>query len=260
MNNQVIPFNFENHQVRTLTIENEPWFVAKDVCEILEHSNSRVALQALDSDEKGVRKVYTLGGEQEMQCISESGLYALIMRSNKPQAKGFRKWITSEVIPSIRKHGAYMTPGTLQQMIQNPDFTIGLLQNLKVEQMERQRLEDWKSANESKVAFANAIKVSQDTILVRELAKLINQSTDERMGGTRLFQWLRDNGYLIKTGSDRNMPTQRSIDQGLFVIKETVIQHNSGKSSISKTSKVTGKGQEYFINKFRQQLGVAANG
>ena len=185
-----------------------------------------------------------------MTIINESGLYSLILSSKLPHAKKFKHWVTSEVLPSIRKHGAYMTDSTLEQALTSPDFLIKLATELKTEKEKRQALEVQAEENKPKVLFADAVSVSQTSILVGDLAKIIKQN-GVNIGANRLFAWLRDNGYLIKRkGSDYNMPTQYSMDLKLFEVKETVITHSDGHTSISKTPKVTGKGQQYFINKF----------
>ena len=185
-----------------------------------------------------------------MTVINESGLYSLILSSKLPNAKKFKHWVTSEVLPSIRKHGAYMTPETLEQALTSPDFLIKLATELKTEKEKRQALEVQAEENKPKVLFADAVSVSNTSILVGDLAKIIKQN-GVNIGANRLFAWLRDNGYLIKRkGNDYNMPTQYSMDLKLFEVKETVITHSDGHTSISKTPKVTGKGQQYFVNKF----------
>lgn len=245
--NQLQMFNFEKHKVRVISKNDEPWFVAKDVCDVLEIRNTSQALQRLDEDE---RSMFNIGRQGETNIINESGLYSLVLASRKPEAKQFKRWVTHEVIPSIRKYGAYMTPDTLEQAIANPDFAIGLLTNLKEEREKRQAAELRLEEQRPKVLFADSVEASQSSILIRELAILLKQN-GINTGEKRLYEWLRTNGYLIKRfGTDRNTPTQRSMDLGLFEVKETPINHNSGSISINKTTKVTGKGQVYFINKF----------
>lgn len=243
--------NEEFGTVRTLTIDEKPYFVGKDVAEILGYSNSRKAIaDHVDNEDKGVTKCDTLGGQQELTVINESGLYSLILSSKLPNAKKFKHWVTSEVLPSIRKHGAYMTDSTLEQALTSPDFLIKLATELKTEKEKRQALEVQVEENKPKVLFADAVSVSNTSILVGDLAKIIKQN-GVNIGANRLFAWLRDNGYLIKRkGNDYNMPTQYSMDLKLFEVKETVITHSDGHTSISKTPKVTGKGQQYFVNKF----------
>ena len=238
-------------QVRTLTIDGEPYFVAKDVAEILGYSNSRKAIaDHVDEEDKNTVTIRDGKGNPNQTVINESGLYSLILSSKLPNAKKFKHWVTAEVLPSIRKHGAYMTDSTLEQALTSPDFLIKLATELKTEKEKRQALEVQAEENKPKVLFADAVSVSNTSILVGDLAKIIKQN-GVNIGANRLFAWLRDNGYLIKRkGSDYNMPTQYSMDLKLFEVKETVITHSDGHTSISKTPKVTGKGQQYFVNKF----------
>lgn len=250
--NQLQAFNnTEFGQVRTMVINGSPWFVAKDVCECLDINNSRQALARLDSDEKN-SVILNDGtpGNPEKGIVNEYGLYSLVLSSRKPSAKAFKRWITHEVIPAIRKHGAYMTGETLEQALTSPDFLIRLATELKTEQEARKMAEAQIEADKPKVLFADSVAASHGSILVGELAKLLNQNGID-IGQNRLFNWLRENGYLIcRKGTDYNMPTQRSMEMQLFSIKETAITHSDGHVSISKTVKVTGKGQLYFVNKF----------
>lgn len=250
--NQLQVFNNQEFgQVRTMTIDGSPWFVAKDVCECLDINNSRQALARLDSDEKN-SVILNDGtpGNPEKGIVNEYGLYSLVLSSRKPSAKAFKRWITHEVIPAIRKHGAYMTGETLEQALTSPDFLIRLATELKTEQEARKTAEAQIEADKPKVLFADSVAASHGSILVGELAKLLNQNGID-IGQNRLFNWLRENGYLIcRKGTDYNMPTQRSMEMQLFNIKETAITHSDGHVSISKTVKVTGKGQVYFVNKF----------
>ena len=255
MNNLQI-FNYNGNEVRTIQKDGEPWWVLKDVCGILGISKYRDTASRLDEDERGSVRVDTPGGEQEMTVVNESGLYNVILRSDKPEAKPFRKWVTSEVLPSIRKHGAYMTPQKIEEVLLNPDTIIKLATELKAEQEKRVALESKVEQDKPLVAFANSVSVAKTSILVGELAKLLKQ-TGVDMGQNRLFAWMRENGYLIsRKGTDYNMPTQRSMEMELFEIKLTTISHGDGHTSISKTPKVTGKGQIYFINLF---LGTQQN-
>lgn len=255
--NQLQFFNFENQQVRVTEINNEPYFVGKDVAQVLGYSNSRDALSKhVDFEDKLTSQITTPGQKRNVTVINESGLYSLILSSKLESAKRFKRWVTSEVLPSIRKHGAYLTPETLEQTMQDPDFLIGILNGLKQEQEKRraaelahQEAQVIIQQQRPKVLFAELIETSQSSILVRELAKLLKQNGVD-FGEKRLFAWLRENGYLIKRlGTDYNMPTQRSMDLGLFEIKETPVPRSSGITTISKTPKVTGKGQLYFLNK-----------
>lgn len=250
MNQLQVFNNTEFGQVRTMVINGSPWFVAKDVCECLGITKHRDAVGRLDGDERGSVEVDTLGGTQQMAAVNEYGLYSLVLSSRKPSAKAFKRWITHEVIPAIRKHGAYMTGETLEQALTSPDFLIRLATELKTEQEARRLAEQKIEADKPKVLFADSVAASHGSILVGELAKLLNQNGID-IGQNRLFNWLRENGYLIcRKGTDYNMPTQRSMEMQLFNIKETAITHSDGHVSISKTVKVTGKGQVYFVNKF----------
>lgn len=250
MNQLQVFNNTEFGQVRTMVINGSPWFVAKDVCECLGLTKHRDAVSRLDGDERGSVEVDTLGGTQQMAAVNEYGLYSLVLSSRKPSAKAFKRWITHEVIPAIRKHGAYMTGETLEQALTSPDFLIRLATELKTEQEARRLAEQKIEADKPKVLFADSVAASHGSILGGELAKLLNQNGID-IGQNRLFNWLRENGYLIcRKGTDYNMPTQRSMEMQLFSIKETAITHSDGHVSISKTVKVTGKGQLYFVNKF----------
>ena len=243
--------NAEFGSVRTLTIDEKPYFVGKDVAEILGYSNSRKAIaDHVDEEDKDTVTIRDGKGNPNQTVINESGLYSLILSSKLPNAKKFKHWVTAEVLPSLRKHGAYMTDSTLEQALTSPDFLIKLATELKTEKEKRQALEVQAEENKPKVLFADAVSVSNTSILVGDLAKIIKQNGID-IGANRLFAWLRDNGYLIKRkGTDYNMPTQYSMKLGLFEVKETVITHSDGHTSISKTPKVTGKGQQYFVSKF----------
>ena len=251
---------FKNSQfgeVRVVTTENgEPLFVAKDVCDILGITKHRDALSRLDDDERGSVRVDTLGGVQEVGAITEGGLYTLIIRSDKPEAKPFRKWVTSEVLPSIRKHGAYMTSDIIEEAISNPDLIIQLATNLKAEREEKQRLrliaeQQQKAIEDSKpkVLFADSVTTSKDSVLVAELARILKQNGVD-MGQNRLFEWMRQKGYLCSKGEYYNLPTQRAMEMGLFEVKKSSIDKPDGTILVTNTTKVTGKGQVYFVSKF----------
>lgn len=241
--------NPEFGRVRIVEVNGEAWMVGKDVAEALGYKNPQEAVRThVDNEDKGVSEILTPGGKQPIPIINESGLYSLVLSSKLPNARKFRRWVTTEVLPTVRKHGAYMTPETLQAAILNPDTMIQLCQQLKAEQEHSRQLEAENAAMLPKAVFADAVSASKSSILVGELAKLLRQNGVDT-GEKRLFHWLRQNGYLIKrNGADHNMPTQRSIEQGLFVIKETTVCHADGHTTISKTPKVTGKGQQYFVN------------
>jgi anti-repressor protein len=225
-----------------------PLFLARDVAEWIEHSNPAVMLQSIDEYEKVINNVYTLGGNQDMWFLTEDGLYEVLMLSRKPIAKQFKTQV-KQILKDIRRHGIYATPQTLDAMLNDPDLAIRLFSEIKTERMKVATLKGKVAEDKPKVIFADAVSVSATTILVGDLAKIIKQNGVD-IGGTRLFRWLRDNCYLIKrNGTDYNMPTQKSMELDLFEIKETVITHSDGHTTISKTPKVTGKGQIYFINK-----------
>lgn len=239
-------FNFNGQQVRTLIISNEPYFVATDVIKILGLTNTTVALSRLDDDE---RSKFNLGRQGETNIVNEYGLYELILASRKPQAHEFKRWITHEVLPSIRKHGAYMTPQTIEKALLNPDTIINLATQLKQEQEQRKQLQAENEQMKPKALFADAVATSNSSILIGQLAKILRQNGIQ-IGQNRLFAWMREHGYLGTRGSNRNVPTQRSMELGLFKTKETVINHSDGHTTVNITTKVTGKGQQYFINKF----------
>jgi len=209
-------------------------------CNSLEIKNSR------DDDEKDVDLIYTLGGNQKITIVNEYGLYSLVLSSRKPEAKQFRRWIIHEVIPSIRKNGMYAT----EELLDNPDLAIKVFQKLKVEREEKLKLQQKLKDQESSVLLANSIVASSTCILVRDMAKILKQNGIKNMGGNKFYEWLRENGYLIKTGSDKNHPTQKAMNLELFEVTEYPVKHNSGKITISVTTKITPKGQKYFVNKF----------
>ena len=238
MNNIQIFDNEEFGRVRTTEIDGKPFFSAKDVAEALGYSNPRKAI--LDHC-KGVTKRDTLtaGGQQAVNFIPEGDIYRLIIRSQLPSAERFESWVFDEVIPEIRKTGGYQLPQTYAEALR-------ALAD-KAEQNEKLRIENERM--KPKEIFADAVAASKTSILIGELAKLITQNGYE-IGQTRMFKYLREHGYLIKDGSSKNMPMQRYVQQGLFEIKESNVQNPDGSVRITKTTKVTGKGQQYFINKF----------
>lgn len=251
MNNLKIFYNPEFGNIRVLTIKNESYFVGKDVAFLLGYSNTRDALRKhVDDEDKGVAKCDTPSGTQEMTVINESGLYSLILSSKLPKAKQFKHWVTSEVLPTIRKHGGYLTQEKMEEALLNPDVLIKLATQLKSEREARKQAEALNEANRPKVIFAEAVSASKTSILVGELAKIL-RGNGIPTGQHRFFQWLRENGYLIKRkGTAYNMPTQRSMELGLFEIKEGSYVNGDGVNVITKTPKITGKGQNYFINLF----------
>lgn len=234
-----------------------PLFLAKDVADWIEHSNTRMMLKSVDDDEKVVNNVYTLGGIQETWFLTEDGLYELLMQSRKPIAKQFKKQVKN-ILKEIRLNGGYIATNE-----DDDEMTIlakGFLIAQKTIESNKKKIVEQQliiEAQKPKVLFAEAIQASETTILVGEFAKILKQNGID-VGQKRLFEWLRENGYLIKRkGSDYNSPTQKSMELGLFEIKETPIHHNSGEISISRTSKITGKGQAYFINKFLNRAVIA---
>ena len=257
MNNLQVFKNDQFGEIRTVEIGGEPWFVGKDIAERLGYTNPQKAVRDhIDEEDKTLNESFTVNGTP-IVLINESGLYSLVLSSKLPTAKQFKRWITSEVIPSIRKHGAYMTPETIEKMLLNPDTIINLASQLKSEREKRIALEGKVEEDRPKVIFADAVSTAKNSILIGELAKLLKQNGVD-MGQNRLFKWLREHGFLIKReGLDYNMPSQRSMELGLFEIKETAITHADGHISISKTPKVTGRGQQYFVNLF---LNVQAGG
>lgn len=243
-------FDFHGQQVRTVTINNEPYFVGRDVAKILGYKNPGVAISKNVPDKfKGVTEMETPGGKQKLTAISEAGLYKLTFRSHAQFAEEFTDWVASEVLPTIRKHGAYMTPQTIEKALLNPDTIINLATQLKEEQEHRKRLQQENEVMKPKAIFADAVSTSSSSILVGQLAKILKQNGVE-IGQNRLFAWLREHGYLGKRGSNKNVPTQRAVAMGLFKTKETAVTHGDGHITIQITTKVTGKGQQYFINKF----------
>ncbi len=238
-------------EIRTIEKDGEPWFVGKDVAAALGYADYFGALKKhVEEEDKQNCQNDSFESPRGMTIINESGLYSLVLSGKLPTAKKFKRWVTSEVIPSIRKHGAYMTPETLEAAILNPDTMIRLCTALKDEQDKRKALEVKMEEQKPKVLFAESVEAAKTSILIGELAKLLKQN-GINIGQNRLFEWMRQNGYLIRRqGSDYNMPTQKSMELGLFEIKESCITHSDGHIHVSKTTKVTGKGQVYFVNLF----------
>lgn len=229
--------------------DGEPMFVAKDVCAALEVKNSRDALARLDDDEKGVVLTDTPGGEQQMQAVNEAGLYVLVLSSRKPEAKAFKRWVTHEVLPALRRDGGYMVARD-----ETPEQTMARAVLLAQATIDRQksRIAGLEAENEEmrpKALFADAVAASDGTCLIGEFAKMLRQNGVD-IGQNRLFAILREDGYLGKVGQNRNVPTQRSMELGLFRIKETAITHSDGHVTINRTPKLTGKGQRYFLERY----------
>ena len=245
--------NPEFGQVRLANVDGEPWAVGRDIANALGYVDSSKALAMhVDEEDKLTRQIVVSGQNRNVYVINESGIYSLILASKLPTAKKFKHWVTSEVLPAIRKHGAYMTEETLEQALTSPDFLIKLATELKQEKQKRLEAEQKIEADKPKVIFADAVSASHTSILVGEMAKLLRQNGID-IGQQRLFRWLRENGYLMKSGSSKNMPTQRSMEMGLFTIKEGSYVDSNGVNVITKTPKISGKGQIYFIEKFKKE-------
>ena len=245
--------------VRTVEVEGEPWLVGRDVAAALGYSNTRDALDRhVDPEDKNtVVNPDGNRGNPNMTIINESGLYSLVLSSKLPTAKKFRHWVTGEVLPAVRRHGAYLTGPALAEALARPESLCQLLLSIKQEQDARRAAEASCQAltarveeAKPKVLFADAVTTSEQSILVGDLAKLLKQNGVET-GAKRLFARLREEGYLIRRrGADYNMPTQKAMELGLFEVKETSVVHADGRVTVSKTPKVTGKGQLYFVNRY----------
>ena len=248
MSNIQIFNNPDFGEVRTIEENGAVLFCGSDVARALGYSNPR---DALSRHCKGVvkRDTPTESGIQEMSFIPEPDLYRLVFSSKLPTAEKFTDWVTSEVLPTIRRHGMYATPDTVEKMLADPDTTIKLLETIKQERAARLALEAQAEADKPKVLFADAVSASHTSILVGDLAKLLRQNGVD-IGQNRLFSFLREKGYLCSQGERYNLPTQRSMDRGWFQVKETTINQPNGSVRITRTVKVTGKGQQYFINLF----------
>ena len=267
MNNLKIFESSDFREIRVFDFDGEPWFVGKDICRQFGDTNHNRTLSRVDGeDKKSVKIKDSIGRMQTAIAINESGLYSILfsMQPQKANSNGvsdaypievqerldkirrFKHWVTSEVLPSIRKHGVY----AVDELLDNPDMAIKAFSALKEEREKNKALLEDNQRMRPKEIFADAVSASHTSILVGDLAKLINQNGVD-IGAKRLFVWLRENGYLIKRkGTDYNLPTQKSMDLGLFEIKETAISHSDGHTTINRTPKVTGKGQNYFVNKF----------
>ncbi|BET14752.1 phage antirepressor [Fusobacterium vincentii] len=236
-------------QLRIYGDFENPLFKADEVAKWIEHSNVSKMLESVDDNEKIKLEVGTLTNGYSAWFLTEDGLYEVLMQSRKPIAKKFKKKV-KEILKDVRKYGMYAT----DELLDNPDLIIKMATRLKEEKAKNKELEDKMKEDKPKVLFAEAVSIAKNTILIREMAKLIKQNGID-MGEKRLFIWLRENGYLIKKiGTDYNMPTQRSMDLGLFEIKESPVLHSSGEIEISKTPKITGKGQQYFLNIFLKDI------
>ena len=240
-------FNFEGNEVRTLKIEDEPYFVGNDIAKILGYSNYRKAVVERVEDEDKLRaQIRYAGQNREVTVINESGLYSLILSSKMPNAKRFKHWVTSEVLPAIRKHGAYMTDEKAFDVVHNKNGLADLLQQAADQLKSKDiQIEEMKP----KALFADAVATSRNDILIGQLAKILKQN-GYNTGQNRLFKWLRDHHYLCGKGIRYNQPTQKAMELGLFKVRERTINNPDGSTKITVTTKVTGKGQQYFINRF----------
>lgn len=251
MMNNLQEFNFKGNNVRTVQIDNAPYFVGNDITNTLKYKNGRKAISDhVDVEDVREERIVTPSGIQKMKVINESGLYSLILSSKLPAAKEFKRWVTSEVLPTIRKHGAYLTDSAIEQTLTDPDYLIKLATQLKTEREGRLIAERNVKTMKPKALFADSVSISKTDISIGDMAKIL-KGNGINIGRNRFFKWLRDNGYLIKrAGNDYNSPTQKSMELGLFRVKESSRIDSNGMTIIMKTPIVTGKGQQYFVNKF----------
>ena len=246
MNDLKIYENKEFGEIRTVNIDGEPWFVGVDIATALGYSNTRDAIaKHIDNEDKATVAIHDGRQKRNITAINESGLYSLILSSELPSAKAFKRWVTSEVLPSIRKNGGYIVG---QDTMTDDEL---MARALQVAQNKIQERDKQIETMKPKAIFADAVAASHTSILVGELAKILKQN-GVNIGQNRLYEWLRENGYLIRGNkrTDRNAPTQRSMDMGLFEVKISTVVNSDGSVRGTRTTKVTGKGQQYFINKF----------
>lgn len=257
MANELQIFNHPQFgDIRALNIDGEPWFIAPDICKVLTIGNITDAISRLDSDEVTLVSIEGSRNGVPVNAVSEAGLYRLVLGSRKKQANAFKRWVVHDVLPSIRKHGAYLTPQVQDQILNNPDLLISLATKIKEEQTRNRILmeenTDLRAQNDvmkPKALFADSVSVSESDCTVGAFAKILRQN-GVQIGRNRLFEWLRDNGYLMRDGQkEKNIPTQKSMEMGLFRVKETTI-HNGDEVFISYTAYFTGKGQTYFLDRF----------
>lgn len=244
-------FQFDGVAVRTIIVEGEPYFVGKDIALAIGYKNYRDALDKhVKTKYKRLSRITTPSGIQEMIVVAEPGLYQIAGESKLASAEPFQDWVYEEVLPAIRKHGMYAT----DELIANPDLLIAVATELKEERAEKEAAQLQLKEQEHQVVFAKSVEVSRNSVAVKVLATILKQN-GVNIGQNRMFQWLRDNGYLSsRTGKSWNMPTQRSMDMGLFELKPNTYFHNDGVPETTYTPLVTGKGQVYFINKFKQEM------
>ena len=248
-------FENENFTARTITdVQGDIWFVAKDVAEALGYPEASIKqmanlIRSVPDSWKGLKRIMTPGGEQEMTCLSEQGLYFFLGRSDKKAALPYQMWVADKVIPSIRKHGAYLTPEKAEEIIANPDLIIRLAEEVKAERAKNAALAQKVEEDKPKVIFADAVDASKESILIGNLAKILCQNGIQ-IGQNRLFKWLRERGFLITGGERHNIPKQEFIERGYFEVKKSVVNNPDGSTRVTHTTKVTGKGQIYFVNGF----------
>lgn len=264
-NGELKIFNYENNQIRTTIQDGEIWWIAKDICDVFGETNRNRAMQSLSDDEKGYTQMNTPKGVQKLAIINEAGLYSLLFAMRPTKARGisdavinerqdklnkFKRWVTHEVLPSIRKHGAYITSAKMEELMSDPDTWVKLIRTLQQERREKELLRNQIEKDKPKIIFSDAVSASDCHILIGEMAKILKGNGIE-IGQNRLFERLRKDGFLIRRkGSDHNVPTQKSMNLGLFRIIETAITHSDGHVTIAKTAKITGKGQVYFTKYF----------
>lgn len=242
--------NSEFGEVRTKVINNEPYFSLNDVCRILEINNPRMAKTRLNGDGVSTTDgVDSLGRKADVTMINEPNLYKLVFQSRKAEAERFANWVTSDVLPSIRKHGAYMSSEVIEKTLSDPDYLIRLATNLKEEKAKRALAEAQIEKDKPKVLFADSCEVAENSILIGEFAKRLKQNGFD-IGQNKLFEWLRQHDYLCKSGERKNLPTQYAMELGLFEIKTRVLSNPNGSVRTTSTTKITGRGQIYFTNKF----------
>lgn len=250
MNELQIFKNSQFGEIRTKVLNNEPYFSLNDVCRILEINNPRMAKTRLNGDGVSTTDgVDSLGRKADVTMINEPNLYKLIFQSRKAEAEKFADWVTSEVLPTIRKHGAYMTSEVIEKTLSDPDYLIRLATNLKEEKAKRALAEAQIERDKPKVLFANSCEVAENSILIGEFAKRLKQNGYD-IGQNKLFEWLRQHDYLCKSGERKNLPTQYAMELGLFEIKTRVLSNPNGSVRTTSTTKITGRGQIYFTNKF----------
>ncbi|GGD05130.1 phage antirepressor KilAC domain-containing protein [Pontibacillus salipaludis] len=255
---------FNGQQLRIVQKENEPWFLLNDVVKILDLSNSRMVKDRLGDEVSSTYPIQdSLGRTQQATFVNEDGLYDVILDSRKPEARKFRKWITSEVIPSVRKHGAYATDQTIENIMNDPEFGIQLLTDLKEERNKRKEAETQRDKvlqqqqiDQPYTNFGKVVSNSNSSINVGAFAKMMYEEHGIKVGRNKMFKWLRDKGYLIRSGRERNNPKQKYIEQGLFETTVTVVSRTQGDIE-SLTTLITGKGQVKLAQKLLNDYPVA---